>query len=292
MTLKEVIKNNHTLYQILKPWVDTGRIIRSSVIGTFRILPPLRNKRIKKLYSYKNSHKRERCFVVANGPSLTVNDLDMIKNEYCFGCNGIYKIFGNTDWRPTYWCVSDGHIIDDTLEHVGKESVFFTIKSCWYSSKLISSFIKKGGNACYIDDLYLENHFVKTNMTSWWPMSATVTVFMIELAMFMGFEEIVLLGVDNTFKLTQYKHFSEEYDETNNMSKQIKEELIKLEKRGMTVEEYNEHIFNMLTKDYVNISIYAKKHGYKIYNATVGGRVEAFPRIKLKQYLNKKSQAS
>lgn len=120
MSLKEMIKNNHGLYQVLKPWVDAGRVVKCSVVGIFRIFPSLRNKRIRKLYLYKNLHKGERCFIVANGPSLTINDLNMIKNEYCFGCNGIYKIFENTDWRPTYWCVSDGHIIDDTLKHIGK----------------------------------------------------------------------------------------------------------------------------------------------------------------------------
>lgn len=49
----------------------------------------------KKLREIKNSHKGERCFVVANGPSLTSEDLEKIyqNNEYSFGMNRIYKMF-------------------------------------------------------------------------------------------------------------------------------------------------------------------------------------------------------
>ena len=41
----------------------------------------------KKLRKIKNAHKGERCFIVANGPSLTSDDLEKIyqNNEYSFG---------------------------------------------------------------------------------------------------------------------------------------------------------------------------------------------------------------
>lgn len=55
----------------------------------------------------KDSHKGERCFLIGNGPSLTGEDLHLLKDEYTFGTNMVYKIFDKTDWRPSFHCVSD-----------------------------------------------------------------------------------------------------------------------------------------------------------------------------------------
>ena len=53
---------------------------------------------------YKDIGKGKRCFVIGNGPSLKVSDLERIKNEDCFAANRIFKIFPNTTWRPTSCC--------------------------------------------------------------------------------------------------------------------------------------------------------------------------------------------
>ena len=52
----------------------------------------------RKLQKLKNIHKGERCFIVANGPSLTSGDLNMLYNnkEITFGMNRIYKFFEKT----------------------------------------------------------------------------------------------------------------------------------------------------------------------------------------------------
>ena len=54
----------------------------------------IRNKR--KLRKLKNKYKGKRCFIMGNGPSLKAEDLELLKDEYCFGQNKIYKIFPQT----------------------------------------------------------------------------------------------------------------------------------------------------------------------------------------------------
>jgi uncharacterized Rossmann fold enzyme len=61
----------------------------------------------KKLKSFKDIHKGKRCFIIGNGPSLKMEDLDKLKNEYTFAANKIYLAFEETDWRPTYYCIQD-----------------------------------------------------------------------------------------------------------------------------------------------------------------------------------------
>ena len=62
------------------------------------------------LRRFKNSHLGERCFIVGNGPSLKIEDLEKlyVNGEITFAFNMIYKIFDQTLWRPTYYGISDG----------------------------------------------------------------------------------------------------------------------------------------------------------------------------------------
>ena len=48
----------------------------------------------------KNTHVGERCFVVATGPSLTFEDLNALKDEFCFGMNSCVLALDKTEWTP------------------------------------------------------------------------------------------------------------------------------------------------------------------------------------------------
>ena len=49
----------------------------------------VRWKKYEWLKQYKNKYDGKRCFIVATGPSLTVEDLSLLKNEITFGMNSI-----------------------------------------------------------------------------------------------------------------------------------------------------------------------------------------------------------
>ena len=49
----------------------------------------VRWKKYEWLKQYKNKYDGKRCFIVATGPSLTVEDLSLLKNEITFGCQVI-----------------------------------------------------------------------------------------------------------------------------------------------------------------------------------------------------------
>ena len=53
--------------------------------------------------------ENKKCFIVGNGPSLKIDDLNRIyRNNICsFGLNLIYKMFSDTIWRPTFLAISD-----------------------------------------------------------------------------------------------------------------------------------------------------------------------------------------
>ena len=66
----------------------------------------------------RNTHLGESCFIIGNGPSLTVEDLDTLhqKGIDTFAVNRIYQIFPKTDWRPTYFVSTDAVMLRDKLE--------------------------------------------------------------------------------------------------------------------------------------------------------------------------------
>ena len=80
----------------------------------------------------KDSHKGEKCFVIGNGPSLSAADLQVL-HEYgipCFGSNRIFKIFDQTDWRPTYFASEDVIIlrgIQREVEAIPAEKKFIPV---------------------------------------------------------------------------------------------------------------------------------------------------------------------
>ena len=66
---------------------------------------------LSRIMELKGSHKGERCFIIGTGPSLTVEDLNLLKNETTFATNRIYEVFDKTDWRPTYYVNQDHTLI-------------------------------------------------------------------------------------------------------------------------------------------------------------------------------------
>lgn len=48
------------------------------------------SQRIEKL---KNINQGKRCFIIGNGPSLKIEDLNALVDEDCFACNRIYGLY-------------------------------------------------------------------------------------------------------------------------------------------------------------------------------------------------------
>jgi len=55
----------------------------------------------------RNRHVGRRGFVVGNGPSLGMADLEALSDEICIASNKIYLAFDDVSWRPAYYSVSD-----------------------------------------------------------------------------------------------------------------------------------------------------------------------------------------
>lgn len=247
-------------FAFLGAGVNLRRALRARGIG---------GGKYKKLLDYKDKHKGERCFIIATGPSLTMEDLESLKNEYTFSMNSICKLYDETDWRPTFYAVQDNFVFNNmqSIIRSHKEVPTFisdNIKKKYPREKewiefptdtMYHSYDMKIGkyHARFSDDAY---DIVYDGYS--------IAYSCIELAVYMGFKEIYLLGADCTY-LGEKEHFVDSGVEDRS----------------------RKYATPKLIVGYEKVKEYADSHGIKVYNATRGGVLEVFERVKPEDVLNK-----
>lgn len=243
-----------------------------ALYGRFVIFISGQGRKSKKyLKSIKNSYKGERCFIICNGPSLKADDLDKIVNEVSFACNRIYKIFPETKWRPTFFGMIDEGVMEseDVIENVNAikcKKKFFLDKG-YYASKKIQ------GDKCYMHAVFtrklFDNPKFSDELTKRVYSFATVTYMQIQIAAYMGFKEIYLLGADNSY--------AKEKDKDGNI---IIHEGAKSYFGAQT--NFENKVVAATWELNVAFSFaeqYSKQKDFKIFNATRGGMLECFERV-------------
>lgn len=222
------------------------------------------------LKRYKNLHKGEKCVVVGNGPSLRAEDLTRLDKLRIptFACNRIHLIFPQTEWRPTYYFISDAKIVEqysDDVDGVPVDHRFFPKR---YREK-----IKNGLFYNELEFNYeLESKF-STNAGKGVYPAGSVTTEMLQFAYFMGFKEIYLIGVDFNYQITNAKA-DRTYAYQGEDNYFVKGYL----KPGEIADMPNVHA-NLLSFNAAKRT--ADANGRIIKNATRGGKLEVFDRVNL-----------
>ncbi len=256
-------------------------IVRYNITGWFNMHGLFMNNNTRRLMAMKDAHKGERCFLIGNGPSLSPDDLHMLKDEYTFGTNMIYKIFDQTDWRPSFHCVSDSiyasKLRDELYNNV--KSPLFTIEKTYHKMT------KRTLDTTYVHTIASERYKVRGNIFAYCMVKATVLSLAAEFAFHMGFSEIYLLGVDCTNPHAAGGHFTDSYTTKEIAQTDISRIKSRMNKEDVTTEQIGEHIIDRSLVVYRLLKQYADKHGIKIYNATRGGNLEVFPRVTLEDVL-------
>lgn len=229
---------------------------------------------LKRNIELKGLHVGKRCFIIATGPSLTIDDLELLEGEYTFGVNSIFKVFEKTNWRPTFYCLTDSAV----YESFGKEILDYHFDTV--ISNINQTFIAKKHYKVIVNTItriYRDYPFFSRfkSIFPWTKFSNDITKYiysgdtvvynMIQVAVWMGFKEIYLLGTDTNYKTKGYNHSSiVEYTMTN------KDRLAKQDTASYRMIE-----------SYKIAKKKSLKSDFKIYNATRGGTLEVFQRVNL-----------
>jgi len=246
-----------------------------------RLLPYLKNRttgfiRFRQLKEFKNRHAGKRCFIIGNGPSLTMSDLGRLTSELTFAANKIYLAFDQTDWRPSYYVVEDDHMIRQHHDKIRELKGFVKfVSDDWrplfrgdnrvveYPRNLLdlNRFPRFSGNAC-------RNVFC----------GYMVTYISLQLAYFMGFTNVYLLGVDFTYSVGHEGSGTIVHD-SNHPSDHFTSEYFKPGE-----ERYAPQI-SLAERAMLCARSFYEARGRKIWNATRGGELALFERISLEEAL-------
>jgi len=216
-----------------------------------------------------NNHNGESCFIVCNGPSLLTKDLERIskKGFITFGCNKIYKLFNETEWRPTYYCFCDTSLYNNYKAEIDSLQLEKFIPLDLYDgNKSIEGLVNVFSRVPF--QLFNNKPKFNPNLLGKFSEGGTITYHMLQLAVAMGFKEIFLIGCDFSFSWGIGPDGKYHEDPT------IKDHFSSDKTKTDTIPDlyYNLQAYKSAKK-------YADKHNIKIWNATRGGKLEVFDRI-------------
>lgn len=229
-----------------------------------------RDPKFEKLRALKDAYKGKRCFIACTGPSLTIEDLESLKDEYVFGMNSICMIHDKTNWKPDFFAIQDVNVykkIESTILNTdnglcmapyGLKKIFNTPDD-WVYFPMCGSY--------HLFELQYQNKFFSRFSSNPYVTvydGYSITYSIMQLAIYMGFKEIYLIGCDCNY-MGQQQHFIEHGH---------------MEKKA-------EQATDKLTSAYMQAKISSDKLGVKIYNSTRGGLLEVYPRKTIEEVLSK-----
>ena len=144
---------------------------------------------------FKDIHKGKRCFILGNGPSLNQIDLSLLKDEITFGCNHIYLM---KDFKSSYYCIADYWVMEKIKNEIQKaypDIIKFSTRT--HQDKVLPNL----QNTCNIEAIsYVYDETGKPQFSDDLRKGVyggySIVYVMLQLAYYLGFTEIYLLGID------------------------------------------------------------------------------------------------
>lgn len=232
----------------------------------------------QRLLAYKNKHLGERCFIIANGPSLKEMDLSCLTNEITFGMNRIYLLFDQIPFQPTYYVCVNELVLEEFYQDI--RSLPMPKFLNWDRRNLYDLTDEKSIFLRY--NLAIKDSFgyepTKTQYSG-----GTVTYASLQLAYFMGFKEVILIGLDHNYveKGTPNKvevrqtAQDESHFHPNYFPKGVKWQLPDLLR--------SEVAYQLAREAY-------EKDGRRVLDATPGGKCQIFEKVVFTDFFENRSE--
>lgn len=261
-TIKERLDN--ILYRVFNVFSDVIFFARLSI-----------RKELVNNEKYRLSHDGQRCFIVGTGPSLSGIDscfIDNLKSETVFGVNSFYKIESFSDVVPDYYVLMDNNYWGVSSGAFNEVRNKYTKPPVFISDVRALKFLKGTEKTSEYLALYAKNYpvdSVRFDARSNLSITMNVVGVSIQMAIYMGFKEIYLLGCDyNSFCSVGGSHCYDDQDEKN------------------TLPSYNLAFYlkyySLTTEFHYKLAQLAKENNVKLVNATDGSLLDAYPYKSLK----------
>lgn len=230
------------------------------------------------LAQFYNRFQGQRCFIIGNGPSLNSHDLALLDGEYTFGVNSFYYKTRETGYRPTFYVVEDSSVMKENISEIRAYEAPFKFFPTLYKrlhSKTPNTFFFNMNRGFY--EKSSPNYAVprfSTDASKVLYCGQSVTYINLQLAFFMGFTEVHLIGMDFDYIIpASHKRTGDvllsDSDDPNHFHKDY---------FGVG-KTWKDPKLDRVLMNYRMADLAFSAVGRKIYNATIGGKLEIFDRV-------------
>lgn len=224
----------------------------------------------KRLRRLQDLHHGETCIIMGNGPSLKKVDFSLLKSVTVFGMNRGYLLWEQRGFTPDYYVAINKLVLTQFRDEIARIPApkFFPWSQQWqFAGASNALFLVESWNPAFSGDL----------MRAIW-LGPTVTFTALQIAWFMGFRKVILVGVDHDYAFQgapneqqraqgpDRNHFDESYFPDG-------------AQWNLPDLPASEVAYRMAKEAF-------ERDGRTIINATEGGSLELFPRLPLEQALN------
>jgi hypothetical protein len=160
--------------------------------------PHLSEDEIERLRSLKGTFAGERVFVMGNGPSLNKMDLELLAGEHVFGLNRVSLLYPRISWRPGFFTAFDLRVVPDNLDEFNDVEIPYK----FFATKHKGAILERDNHYWYhdwskADDF--EDRFGECPEITGFGGGGTVTCVAIQIAAYLGFDPIILIGCDASY---------------------------------------------------------------------------------------------
>ncbi|UKK56816.1 6-hydroxymethylpterin diphosphokinase MptE-like protein [Prevotella communis] len=224
--------------------------------------------------SIKGKYVGKRCFIVCNGPSLRPEDLTKIHEhgDVSVAMNMIGKVYESTPWRPNILVHTDASVFKPKNKIIALQT---ETEYHVYQKKDFWKTIHATGNKVYVkletSRRLLDDPMFSIDSSVFQYSIGTTTYEAIEWAVHLGCKEIYLLGCDMSYSYNMLRDGTIVRNESGkdyfyNSPDEMPEKIIVVPTWEMNTA-------------YEAAEKFSYQYGFRVYNATRGGKLEVFERV-------------
>jgi len=265
--------DDHQSFSSNKERLNFGEIIQRKISMKLSSCGIARKRSDYRIKRYRNIHKDGRAFILGNGPSLNKCNLKYLKDEITFGVNAIFLNYEKMGYFPTYYVVEDIFVAEDRREEIIKY-----IGPQKFIGNALKYCLKGSHDTVWLNVRYKFNeyedfpHFSTDCEKELW-VGGTVSYICLQMAFYMGIKEVYLIGFDHNYYIkSDVKKKGVDFESMSGDPNHFHS--------GYFGKGYRWHDpkLERMEKAYKKAKKIYELNGRKIYNATIGGKLEIFER--------------
>lgn len=230
----------------------------------------------RRLVELRHKFASRPCVIIGNGPSLAKVDLSLLADVVTIGSNGIFLLTERTGFTPTIYTIEDRLVAADRWKEAGAYDV------AWKMFPFdLYPLLGGCGDALFVNcsrRVFTDAPRFSADVAQVIYWGGTVTYFNLQVAVYLGCNPIILVGVDHSysdsFKITKKGNvWTSEEDDVNHFDSRY---------FGRGYRWHNPQVQRMEAA-YRSARRFAEAKGIEIINATDGGKLEVFKKRVLRE---------